>query len=154
MRERTLCTTLPICVAVIIAGALLARGGDLNPPPGPVGPTMHTLDEIYNAVVAPAPCPTCLWEHWQGSVGEPGGVLAVPGAGVIHGLWLPGLGHSAHVFNGSPGSGQNIAEFTISYNGGNDFGYSSQFFQLDVPFDQGLYITGSGSATVLFRSAK
>jgi type VI secretion system secreted protein Hcp len=46
---------------------MLARGGDVNPPPGPVGPTMtalsdiHTLlDDVHAAVTAGASCPAQL----------------------------------------------------------------------------------------------
>jgi parallel beta-helix repeat protein len=46
MRRQTVHVTLPICTAVIIAGSWLANAGDLNPPPGPVGPTMKTLDQV------------------------------------------------------------------------------------------------------------
>lgn len=39
-------TTLPICAAIIVAGGWLAMGGNLNPPAGPVAPTMKPLDEV------------------------------------------------------------------------------------------------------------
>jgi len=39
-------------LGVFIAGNYIASGGDLNPPPGPVSPTMHTLDDIYNSLTA------------------------------------------------------------------------------------------------------
>ena len=39
MRKQLLYVTLPICTAILIAGAWLAEAGppDLNPPAGPVG---------------------------------------------------------------------------------------------------------------------
>lgn len=36
-----------VCVVGLIAAA---RAGDLNPPPGPIQPTMRTLDEIYGKI--------------------------------------------------------------------------------------------------------
>src|SRR5437870_5205357 len=38
--------TLPICAAILVAGAWFVTAGDLNPPAGPVAPTMKTLTEI------------------------------------------------------------------------------------------------------------
>jgi parallel beta-helix repeat protein len=34
--------TLPVCAAILLAGAWFAGAGDLNPPAGPVGPTQRT----------------------------------------------------------------------------------------------------------------
>jgi len=38
------------CVLALLAIGIALWGiaGDLNPPPGPISPTMHTLDEIYS----------------------------------------------------------------------------------------------------------
>ena len=38
--------TLPICAAILLAGAWFASAGDLNPPAGPVAPTHKTLTEV------------------------------------------------------------------------------------------------------------
>lgn len=46
MRRQVLYVTLPVCVAIVVAGAWLASAGDLNPPPGPVSPTMKTMIEV------------------------------------------------------------------------------------------------------------
>jgi len=46
MRRQFIYVTTPICIAIIVAGAWLADAGNLNPPPGPVNPTMVTLDDI------------------------------------------------------------------------------------------------------------
>jgi parallel beta-helix repeat protein len=37
---------VPLSVAAVIACVWLANAGDLNPPAGPIGPTMKTLDEV------------------------------------------------------------------------------------------------------------
>ncbi len=52
MPKQAIWVTLPICVAIVIAGAWLARAGDLNPPAGPVAPTMKTLSEIHTLAEA------------------------------------------------------------------------------------------------------
>lgn len=46
MRRQILSVTLPVCLAIVVAGAWLASAGDLNPPPGPVSPTMKTMIEV------------------------------------------------------------------------------------------------------------
>ena len=48
--------TVSIVGAIIVVGGLFAFAGDLDPPVGPIGPTMHTLDEIYAAVAEPQCC--------------------------------------------------------------------------------------------------
>ena len=48
--------TVSIVGAIIVVGGLFAFAGDLDPPEGPIGPTMHTLDEIYAAVAEPQCC--------------------------------------------------------------------------------------------------
>ena len=63
MRKQFHLVTLPICAAIIVAGAWLANAGDLNPPVGPVEATMHTLDEIYDAVSNNgSDCEPCEWQ--------------------------------------------------------------------------------------------
>ncbi len=48
--------TISIVGAIIVVGGMFAFAGDLDPPAGPIGPTMHTLDEIYAAVAEPQCC--------------------------------------------------------------------------------------------------
>ena len=46
-------TIAPMLLVLAVLGVVLwVNAGDLTPPPGPVGPTMHTLDEIYNLVAS------------------------------------------------------------------------------------------------------
>ena len=49
--------TVSIVGAIIVVGGLFAFAGDLDPPKGPIEPTMHTLAEIYAAVTQPQCCP-------------------------------------------------------------------------------------------------
>jgi hypothetical protein len=46
MHNRFWGLTLPICGAIVAAGAWLTSGGDLTPPPGPIAPTMKPLDQV------------------------------------------------------------------------------------------------------------
>jgi len=39
MKKRFVHVTVPVCAAIIVAGAWLSRAGDLNPPAGPIQPT-------------------------------------------------------------------------------------------------------------------
>lgn len=55
MHRRTLPLGLAIGVGLVVAAATLSRGGPVDPPAGPVAPTMHTLDEIHDAVTGLTP---------------------------------------------------------------------------------------------------
>jgi len=46
MKREFLFRTLPICGSIVMVGGLLTKAGDLNPPAGPVAPTMKTLVEV------------------------------------------------------------------------------------------------------------
>lgn len=64
MRRHALFVTLPICTAIIVAGAWWANAGDLNPPAGPVEQTMVTLQEVYDAISSNSGsgCESCEWQ--------------------------------------------------------------------------------------------
>jgi len=46
MRRETTFAALTVCLTIIAAGAIIARGGPLDPPNGPVAPTYKTLQEV------------------------------------------------------------------------------------------------------------
>jgi type VI protein secretion system component Hcp len=48
MRKRIIQSAIPISAAVFFAGAWLAPAGVLNPPAGPVQPTMNSLSQIHS----------------------------------------------------------------------------------------------------------
>ncbi len=87
MRRQVLYVTLPVCLAIVIAGAWLARAGDMNPPVGPVGPTMKDLDDVeprtairnpsdpFEGIVIDAPGSYYLAEDVQARPGQ-------------HGIWI------------------------------------------------------------------
>lgn len=157
MQKQAIWVTLPICVAILVAGAWLANAGDLNPPAGPVAPTMATLDQVYAAVTTPQPCPECTWEYAHASLPTGGPhILVVPGSGVFHGFWMTKKA-TMTVYDGDPNSGgQVIGYFFYTENPSNP-GYNTKFWQLDVAFQNGLYMNASPqgsetSVTVLYRS--
>ena len=156
MYKQTLCVTLPMSAAVIIAAALFANAGDLNPPPGDIGPTMHTLDEIYELAATQQPCPPCTWEYWSGNVKGPT-TQAVLGAGLLHGVWMvpfAGAFTEATLWDGDPAEGGvQIAVVRIVFQDATALG--TQFVQLDVAFENGLFLVSSGQpplVTILYRS--
>jgi hypothetical protein len=51
MQRANLITTTIICGTVIITAGMLARAGDLNPPAGAVQPSMHTLEDVHDAII-------------------------------------------------------------------------------------------------------
>jgi len=52
-RPRHALPALAICATFIACAALLSRAGDPAPPEGPARSTMHTLEDIYQAVSEP-----------------------------------------------------------------------------------------------------
>lgn len=46
MRRESLIVTMCVCLTLIACVALIARGGPLDPPPGPVAPSYQTLAEV------------------------------------------------------------------------------------------------------------
>lgn len=85
MRSSHAAFAIMASAAAIAAASYLARAGDLNPPAGPVSPTMLTLEDL-GAQLAAASTPT--WEHTRvtltNSLGP--GDLVLPGSGVLHAI--------------------------------------------------------------------
>ncbi|HRJ49598.1 MAG: hypothetical protein KF787_04170 [Phycisphaeraceae bacterium] len=76
-------------VVVVVAGAATSwapGGGDLNPPPGPISPTMRTLDEVYLALTAVSPCSACTWSLIPANPTGGQWVLMVSGPGTLGGV--------------------------------------------------------------------
>jgi len=46
MRRETVFVTLSVCITIVAASAIIARGGPLDPPQGPISPSYKTLDEV------------------------------------------------------------------------------------------------------------
>ncbi len=49
---RSLRIAIPVVMAAVAVSVLWVRAGTLDPPGGPIVPTMHSLDAIYDGVVA------------------------------------------------------------------------------------------------------
>ena len=84
MRKETVFVTLSICLTIIAASAIVARGGPLDPPGGPVTSTMKTLDEIepripINAANTPGDGDSVFRITQPGSYMLTGNVLGQPG---------------------------------------------------------------------------
>lgn len=79
----------PIIVATLAVTSLGAwlLAGELNPPVGPVAPTMRTNQEIFDAITAGGPGASCA----ECSLGFPG---ATRGVGTLSVTGLPGAGGS------------------------------------------------------------
>lgn len=159
MTRQTLFLTLAICGAVVIGGAWLATAGDLNPPAGPVAPTMRTLDEIYDLVAAsggPAECPPCVWEASFFPDVDPNiWRLVVPGSGVIHAVIPTRCSSGLWVADGDPDAGGVVIGVFFEGASSGTSMYASYYCPLDVRFENGLYLkknAGGSQGTVLFRS--
>jgi len=46
MRNETVFVTLSVCVTIVAASAIIAQGGPLDPPQGPISPSFKTLDQV------------------------------------------------------------------------------------------------------------
>ena len=146
MSKQTLYVTLPVCVAVLVAGTWLAYGGSLTPPPGPVSPTMHTLDEIYDALGSgggSSDCPPCVWDVACVDPAE-GETEVVAGSGVVHGVMLS-LRGDLTVLNVAltDGPGDPAPKYILRVNlnkGSGTYQHGNAYVPLDVRFDNGLYL--------------
>ena len=154
MYKQTLCVTLPISAAVIIAATLFANAGELDPPKGPIEPTMHTLEEIYSFLQQSSPCGACTWEYWSALLSQGQPVEAIEGAGVLHGLWLEGSNTQiVRVYDGPPSEGNAIGRFRVETLG-SSWAQSSRFIELNIAFANGIHVeslNGGGSITLLHR---
>ena len=75
-------------VAILGVIGIYVRGGDLNPPPGPISSSMHTMDDVYAAILTQKGCDPCPWSRItvQGPPGHFQGVLL--GKGLVHEVLL------------------------------------------------------------------
>jgi hypothetical protein len=142
-------STVLVCASIVAAGSLISFGGDLDPTLPPA-PTMHTLEDIYSATLA-ASAHEPTWEYkFVSSLDNNTFQLATSGAGFLHGVWLTRAGSidaEVHLSDGGDSSGQ-IGSFARASAAGTD--YASRFFELNVPFTNGLYTKGAGAVTILY----
>jgi hypothetical protein len=158
MPQKINTSTLLISASIITAGSLMSFGGDLDPTLPPA-PTMHTLDEIYDTLLAASTSTPPTWEVAYVPSLSGSFQLAVPGAGVVHGCWLtelsgPGAG-SFFLSDGSDPAGE-FCKFTKAWHaqgsGAVATTFKSEFFELNVPFTDGLYARGGGVLTILYST--
>ena len=106
MRRETVFVTLSVCITIVAASAIIARGGPLDPPPGPIQPTFKTLEEVeprtaINQANTPGdatavyritePGSYYLADNLQGEPGKHGILIASPGVTVnLNGFELVG----------------------------------------------------------------
>ena len=153
-----------VCVTALLVGGTLSKtdAGDLNPPPGPVAPTMLTLSDLA-AALTNCGCEGIPWaaDDTVVSAGSEPGDLVASGSGVVHGFWMKQQGEGGGIetqislYNGPavPGDPSNrIGIFRVSQNAP-----ANQFFELNVGFQNGLYARrGAGyqdaNITVLYRA--
>src|SRR5262245_58582086 len=84
MRQGLKSVTLPVCLSILIIGVWIASAGDLNPPPGPVTPTMKTLVEVepriaINNVNTPGDADSTFKIVQSGSYYMTGNITAIAG---------------------------------------------------------------------------
>jgi len=140
MKSHTKTNLVVLGFVVVVVVSLSTWAGDLNPPPGPISPTMRSLDEIYNAVHAnSAGCPPCVWKTRFVEDEEGLSEFEVDsGSGVVH-RFINRSQDSLILSNGPLSNGGQIlaVEPAFTYTA-RDSGIT-----LDVAYDDGLYINGS-----------
>lgn len=83
---------LVVGVVVVATAWFATRAGDLNPPKGPIQPTMVSLEDLYNRISTQGGCPTCAWDYkfiGRDTIPTGDGQVLV-GSGVLHAIVMPG----------------------------------------------------------------
>jgi len=131
-----------VLALVVLSVSLSGKAGDLNPPPGPISPTMHSLDEIYFAIERGTQgCPPCLWESRL--IDDSAGVHEVQiasGAGVVHAVMIKGQDDVALSDGPIENGGDILAKYLPI----------DTPITLDVSYDDGLYLSGSCFANAMW----
>ena len=153
-----------LVVGVVVAATtwFATRAGDLNPPKGPIQPTMVSLEDLYNRIGTQENCPTCTWNHKfvsRTTVGNSIGQV-LTGSGVLHAVLVPGYGGSGGdtrlydwVYTGQAGP---PPESTLGQFPDFNLDVPPTVLVLDVRFTQGITVTGlenvnGGGITLLYR---
>lgn len=141
-----------IAAAIVAGGALVGRAGDVNPPVGPVQPTMHTLEEIYQRINGLGAAGTVRWKYWYRN-GTAGTVVITPSQGVLHGVvYNPCNGCSGQeLFDGNTTDVSAASPITLLPPPASDM--PPVYVPFDIEFTHGLVyrsVNGSGAITVIY----
>ena len=140
---------LVVGVVVVATAWFATRAGDLNPPKGPIQPTLVSLEDLYNRIGTQGDCPTCAWSYkfvnW--STSQSPNTLIVAGSGVLHAVYQPAGQVTVYDHNGQGAATQERAIARTLAQG---------MIVFDVRFANGLYVSGLGetdgsSLTLLYR---
>ncbi len=137
-------------IAIVLGGLAIVRAGDLNPPPGPVQPTMRTNQEIYDRIGALQAngCGGRWRAFYRADPGNPiPETLVAVGSGVVHAIIYQGSG--PFILRDGATTGLGNAFLTARDASTSD----TQYLILDIEFTNGLTVSsGSGApVTVLYR---
>lgn len=139
-------------LAAIACTWMISRAGPLDPPQGPVAPSMRTLDEIYDRIALGGGG----MQVWTASIASTnsvgtGGVL-VSGPGVLHAVYVPYLSSLCVFYDWADPKTPppESARITTFFNTPN----SPKTYEFDVRFTNGLYVTNPGDPglTVMWGS--
>lgn len=136
---------LGVCAAMM---ASTGRSGPLNPPPGPVQPTMRTLDEIYDRLGAGGGSERWQYTNVTNFVSPETFVRLVNGSGKLHAVIASRSGSGVVDLWVRDGLGRQLGPYY--FNSGNDKTLRIEF---DTAFESAIDIRGGGfdTLTLLYR---
>lgn len=141
-----------VVVSVVVGAVAWVNAGSLTPPPGGVNPTMHTLDDIYNAVGQVNQC-GCSWDSQRFSASTEVIVFPAGTSGVLHSVVLPPTSSSQNgtttPFRNANGTITLVEVTTPGFTNGAD---GTKVLVLDMRFSDGLRLGPNGSTlTILYK---
>ncbi|MCC6427057.1 MAG: hypothetical protein IT435_09595 [Phycisphaerales bacterium] len=114
--------------------AYVAWAGDLNPPPGEIAPTMHSLEDIYQAVRASDPCEQCVWDRGAMPLPHNQYHTVLIGSGMLHAVLLS-RNESVELWDADDPGDRTDANYLGLYR---NFESSTQFLTIDFTYSKGL----------------
>lgn len=161
MRHNQPVAVAGVVVAAVIGGSwMVSRAGDLQPPNGPIAPTMSTLEQIYARVDQLGAAQNGEWlcktVRLDSLPPEPQAVPVLAGSGVLHSFYLTGW-TSVKITDDSVAGLPNPEHLLIAVQSPGPFTEPSAAGTLDARFSRGIQLSkwngSSGEAyiTLLYR---
>ncbi len=130
-------------LCVLGVGIVWVSAGNIDPPVGPIQPTMHSLDEIYD-LLSSSSCSPCVWESEYHRFESAESVQLVAGAGIVHGVLMSRDGLSAEIKVSDGQATDPLAFMQVDADA-----TSTLFIPMDVRYENGLWAESNMANAVL-----